>query len=134
MKNWILYFLPGVFAEVTRQRERAERAEASLELILNQFASNLDAERQESRRREAELLRLVWGANPMPPPEPIEGDGRFTAPVPHSDPISPISRKIEEFKAQLSNAIPEEKVDIALEEYLKMDESARWNQMPPSIQ
>jgi len=133
MIHWILYFLPGVFAEVTRQRERAERAEASLELVLNQFASNLEAERTESRRREAELLRMIRGANPMPPPE--SGDGRETnLPSFPAVETSPIARKIHEFQTQLSNDIPEEIVDVALEEYLKTPEGSRWDNLPTSIQ
>lgn len=133
MFHWILYFLPGVFAEVTRQRERAERAEASLELVLNQFASNLEAERAESRRRESELLKMVRGANPMPPPEPGDGRGELIPPSPAVE-TSPIARKIQEFQTQLSKDIPEELVEAATDEYLKMDETARWLRMPPSIQ
>lgn len=118
--NW-RSFLPGIFAECYHWRERALKAEAQLGDVVRQFATAQLAERErfeaKLEAKEQQLSDLLAGKSSQMPPLPADGDRlNFGEPVPS---ISPISRRIQEVKEQQAKDIPDEIVELAVEEYLK---------------
>lgn len=118
--NW-RSFLPGIFAECHHWRERALKAEAQLGDVVRQFATAQLAERErfeaKLEAKEQQLSDLLAGKSSQMPPLSADGDRlNFGEPVPS---ISPISRRIQEVKEQQAKDIPDEIVELAVEEYLK---------------
>jgi len=120
--NW-RSFLPGIFAECHHWRERALKAEAQLGQVVSQFtlAQLTERERFEAKleAKEQQLSDLLSGKSSQMPPLAANGDGfGLTESIPS---LSPIARRIQEYREQAAKDIPEELVEMATEEYLKMN-------------
>jgi len=111
--------LPGVFADAHHWKERALNAEARLSELLSQMDTIFSNERQERRAEWTELMGRMRGDYPLPLPPSDDGrNGDTRVPVPRA--TNPIARAFEAAKAR-EGKIPDDVVEAAVDEYLKMN-------------
>lgn len=117
--DWIRALLPGVFTEVNHWKQRALRAESCLDSVIAQYSTVIAHEREQHAAERREFMNLLAGNTSQKPPLPASDEGgSFTA---TSSFIHPMNRIIEEYKTKQASLIPDEVVELATEEYLRMN-------------
>lgn len=120
MKEWMRYFLPGVFSEVHHWRERALLAEKRLGEVVSEVGATIAHQREQFDAERRELQNLLAGNTSQKPPQRADEEGVDCTTPSFSLPSHPIGRKIKEFQESQAKSLPDEMVEMAVDEYLRL--------------